>query len=566
MSACKHTTKKTMPSAEAGNMTAEEAVFSLIRYALRCHLIEESDRIYSANLLFDALRLSPAEFPADPCPAALPEANSAHRTGAASDAGDPSETEDGSELEQILGVLLDHAAATGLIEDGIASRDLFDTRLMGILTPRPSEVIARFWRAYRESPRQATDYFYRLAKDSDYIRRYRIRKDRKWTAETRYGTLDITINLSKPEKDPRAIAAALTQTQVHYPKCLLCRENEGYAGRLNHPARQNIRLIPLTLNGESWFLQYSPYVYYNEHCIVLSSHHTPMKIDRGTFSRLLEFVTLFPHYTLGSNADLPIVGGSILTHEHYQGGRYCFPMARAGIRTRLSFSDYPEIQAAILDWPMSVIRLCGADPQRITALADRILSCWRQYSDPEAGIFSHGDSEESAKNRRGEAHNTITPIARRNESTYELDLVLRNNRTTAEYPLGIFHPHETLHHIKRENIGLIEVMGLAILPARLLTEMELLKKTILDGTDIQTVPALSAHAPWAAELLQRHPEYRPEAISRAPADPAILSHVIRQEIGLVFSEVLEHAGVFKADAAGQQQFLRFIDQINHDRS
>ncbi len=503
----------------------EAAVCALIAYGLSRGLITSDDIYYTANTLYDILHTEPEQ---ELC---LPE--------------------EIPPLEDILSCLLDDAVSRGVCGDGVTARDLFDTRLMGALTPKPGEVVRTFREKYLESPEAATDYFYRLALDSDYIRTYRIRKDRKWIAPTPYGDLDITINLSKPEKDPRAIAQALTMKQVSYPKCLLCRENEGYAGRLNHPARQNIRLIPLTLDGEPWFLQYSPYVYYNEHCIVLSAEHVPMKIDVRTFRRLLQFVSMFPHYTVGSNADLPIVGGSILTHEHFQGGRYTFAMARAYIRENVVFRGFEDISAGIVHWPMSVLRLDGPDPDRITALADKILRTWRGYSDESAGVLAFsGDVP----------HNTITPIARRKDGLYELDLVLRNNRTTEEYPLGIFHPHQELHHIKKENIGLIEVMGLAVLPARLLGEMDLLRQAILHGRDISSVPGLESHAPWAAEILQKYPEYRPERVSGQ--DPEKLREVIEKEIGIVFSKVLEHCGVFPDTPEGKEQFDRFITTVN----
>ena len=489
--------------------------------------------MYAANLLLDALHLE-ADESFDPlvracAPGELPP------------------------LAEILAALLDDAVARGVIDGGIASRDLLDTRLMGCVTPRPSEVTRTFWQLHAKDPQKATDWFYRLALDSDYIRSYRIARDRKWKSATPYGELDITINLSKPEKDPKAIAAALAKRQDAYPRCLLCPQNEGYAGRLDHPARQTIRLIPLTLGGEQWYLQYSPYVYYNEHCIVLSEEHRPMCIDRSTFVRLLEFVTTFPHYTVGSNADLPIVGGSILTHEHFQGGRYEFAMARAGVRTRLSFPGFEDVEAGIVEWPMSVIRLDGPDPARLVELADRILAAWRGYSDAAVGVLAETE---------GTPHNTITPIARKRGAAYELDLVLRNNRTSDEHPLGIFHPHAELHHIKKENIGLIEVMGLAVLPARLLGEMDLLKRAILAGEDPASVPGLEPHAPWAAEVLARHPEFAPDAV--ATADPAALDEVIEQEIGAVFARVLEHCAVFAADEVGKAAFDKFIESVGSD--
>ena len=513
---------------EARFVDVETAVAWLVGYGVERGLISREEQTYSANLLFDVLRFEPDSL-FDVEKRETPE----------------------SSLEEALAFLLDDAVRRGVIEDGIASRDLFDTRLMGCITPRPGQVIPTFWQLYEDGPEKATDYFYKLALDSDYIRSYRIARDRKWVTNTRYGDLDITINLSKPEKDPRAIAAALDRKSDSYPRCLLCRQSEGYAGRLDYPARQTIRLIPLELAGERWFMQYSPYVYYNEHCIVLSEKHVPMRIDRVTFERLLQFVWMFPHYTIGSNADLPIVGGSILTHEHYQGGRYTFAMARAGIRRKLSFPGFADVAAGIVEWPMSVIRLRSANQERIVELADRILSAWRGYSDELVGVLAETD---------GTPHNTITPIARRRGDDYELDLVLRNNRTSEEHPLGIFHPHAELHHIKKENIGLIEVMGLAVLPARLLSEMERLEAEILAGRDVAKVPELAAHAEWAAGVLARHPEFEPDRVT--PDDADALGAVIREEIGLVFSQVLEQCAVFADDDEGNAAFARFVASLS----
>ena len=513
---------------EARFVDVETAVAWLVGYGVERGLISREEQTYSANLLFDVLRFEPDSL-FDVEKRETPE----------------------SSLEEALAFLLDDAVRRGVIEDGIASRDLFDTRLMGCITPRPGQVIPTFWQLYEDGPEKATDYFYKLALDSDYIRSYRIARDRKWVTNTRYGDLDITINLSKPEKDPRAIAAALDRKSDSYPRCLLCRQSEGYAGRLDYPARQTIRLIPLELAGERWFMQYSPYVYYNEHCIVLSEKHVPMRIDRVTFERLLQFVWMFPHYTIGSNADLPIVGGSILTHEHYQGGRYTFAMARAGIRRKLSFPGFADVAAGIVEWPMSVIRLRSANQERIVELADRILSAWRGYSDELVGVLAETD---------GTPHNTITPIARRRGDDYELDLVLRNNRTSEEHPLGIFHPHAELHHIKKENIGLIEVMGLAVLPARLLSEMERLEAGILAGRDVAEVPELAAHAEWAAGVLARHPEFEPDRVT--PDDADALGAVIREEIGLVFSQVLEQCAVFADDDEGNAAFARFVASLS----
>lgn len=574
------------------------AVTALVRYAVKRDLITADDAVFAANSIFDLMRMDP---PGDYMP--LEEDGPVDFTGLADlsdtmyssckDAcGIGASADDGSELAAILQVLLDDAAARGIIDSGVASRDLFDTRIMGCITPRPSEVVRVMAARYSRSPRLATDYFYRLSQDVDYIRRYRIVKDRKWIAPTRYGDLDITINLSKPEKDPKAIAAALTAKQGDkYPRCLLCSQNVGYAGRLDHPARQNIRLIPLSLAGEQWYMQYSPYVYYNEHCIVLSGEHRPMQIERKTFERLLQFLQKFPHYTIGSNADLPIVGGSILTHEHYQGGNYTFAMAKAACREQIRFADYPDIAAGIVDWPMSVIRLDGRDPGRLVELADRILSAWRGYTDESAGVYAFTE---------GVPHNTITPIARMRDAAacgidvpgkpdsqacgkereandcsgkdlvYELDLVLRNNRTSEEYPLGIFHPHQELHHIKKENIGLIEVMGLAVLPARLLSEMDVLAAAIMDGKtpqDLRKDQQTEAHADWAEAFLKKYPAYAPEKLAsvtdRAERDAlrAGLDRIIEEEIGLVFAKVLEHCAVFADTQEGHLQFEHFAETV-----
>ena len=492
----------------------DQAIKDLVGYAVRTGLIEESDRTWAVNALLEAMRLDSWE--------------------------EPQEAQE-RPLEDILRELLDDAAARGLIHDDVTSRDLFDTELMGRLTPRPSQVIQDFFRRYQASPREATDWLYRFSQDTDYIRRYRIARDVKWQAATAYGELDITINLSKPEKDPRAIAAAKAAPQSGYPKCLLCKENEGYAGRLNHPARQNHRVIPVTINGEDWFLQYSPYVYYNEHCIVFNGRHTPMKIEKATFRKLLDFVKQFPHYFVGSNADLPIVGGSILSHDHFQGGCYTFAMERAPIEQTVAFRDFPDVEAGIVKWPMSVIRLRCADDRRLVELADRILAAWRGYTDEAAFIFAETD---------GEMHNTITPIARMREGQFELDLVLRNNITTEEYPLGVYHPHQELHHIKKENIGLIEVMGLAVLPARLKDELHGVAQALVRGDDLRQDETLRKHADWADELKTRY---------TFTADNA--EELLRREVGAVFAAVLEHAGVYKCTPEGREAFLRFIHSV-----
>ncbi len=446
-------------------------------------------------------------------------------------------------LEAVLAVLLDDAAARGVLEeDTVTYRDLFDTRLMGLLTPKPSFVIDRFRALYQRAPEEATDFFYRFSQDTDYIRRYRVEKDLKWQTKTKYGTLEITINLSKPEKDPKAIAAAKTAPPAVYPKCALCRENEGFAGSIRTAARENHRVIPLTLHGEEWSFQYSPYVYYNEHCILLNNRHQPMQIDEQTFEKLLDFLELFPHYMVGSNADLPIVGGSILSHEHYQGGRFTFPMEKALVACRYHFPDFPEVDAGIVAWPLAVLRLQSADRLALTRLAGKVLSAWRGYTDQEAFILAETD---------GEPHNTITPIARMRDGRYELDLVLRNNMTTPLHPLGVYHPHEELHHIKKENIGLIEVMGLAVLPARLKEEMELLTQQMLAGEDLLKQEKTAKHAAWAQDILARYPEFSAQNAME----------ILFEEIGQVFCKVLEHAGVYKMTQEGQTAFLRFLDQI-----
>ncbi len=490
-------------------------IAALADYGVERGLILPEDRTWAVNRILEAMDLTTYEEPA----AAHPNAP----------------------LEDILGTLLDFAVMRGTISDGIASRDLFDTKLMGVLTPRPSQVIETFREKYRRSPREATDWYYRFSQDTDYIRRYRIARDRKWTAPTEYGDLDITINLSKPAKDPRAIAAARSAPQGGYPKCQLCAENEGYAGRLDHPARQNHRIVPLTLDGKPWFFQYSPYVYYNEHCIVFNKDHIPMKIDRSTFRKQMDFLRQFPHYFVGSNADLPIVGGSILSHDHFQGGRYTFPMERAPVETAVSFPGFSDVEAGIVKWPMSAIRLRCGDDSRLVDLADKILHAWRAYSDPSVFLFAETD---------GEPHNTITPIARMRDGSFELDLVLRNNITTAEYPLGVYHPHQELHHIKKENIGLIEVMGLAVLPARLEGEMAALGLALQAGQDIRKDPVLSKHGDWAEDLKSRHDFARED-----------VGDVLRAEIGAVFAQVLEHAGVYKRTPEGREAFLRFIESV-----
>ena len=516
----------------------QERILELTDYGLATGLLAPEDERYTVNRLLELFGLEELDD-------AVYEAY----------AGRERMTQEQAEeaLEGILAEMLSYAAEHGLMpEDTITYRDLFDTKIMSVLMPRPGEVVRTFYGLYHQSPQAATDYFYKLSRDSDYIRRYRIKKDLKWTADTEYGTLDITVNLSKPEKDPKAIAAAKLAKQSGYPKCLLCKENEGYAGRINHPARQNHRIIPVTINQSDWFFQYSPYVYYNEHCIVFHGEHKPMKIERATFAKLLDFVSQFPHYFVGSNADLPIVGGSILSHDHFQGGNYEFAMAKAPVEREISFVGFEDVKAGIVKWPMSVIRVSAADKERLIALADKILSAWRGYTDEEAFVFAETD---------GEPHNTITPIARRRGGDYELDLVLRNNITTAEHPLGVYHPHAKLHHIKKENIGLIEVMGLAVLPARLKDEMADLEQAILDGASIRTDEALAKHADWVEEFLPKY-GFTPGSALDGEIAPERLHEIIQTEIGLVFMEVLEDAGVYKCTSEGREAFLRFVEYVN----
>ena len=510
-------------------------ILELTEYALVTGLIQPEDKTYTINRLMELMEIDDMEDCVFEEFAARPkEANGYTMNQQTAEAT----------LEGILEEMMVYAYEQGIMkENSIVYKDLFDTKIMGCLVARPSEIRAKFKRLYdNESPLAATDYFYKLSCDSNYIRRQRIKKDQKWTTDTEYGTLDVTINLSKPEKDPKAIAAAKNAKQSAYPKCQLCAENEGYAGRVNHPARQNHRIIPITINKSDWFFQYSPYVYYNEHCIVFNAQHTPMKIERATFGKLLDFVTQFPHYFVGSNADLPIVGGSILTHDHFQGGHYTFAMEKAPIEKEITFTGFEDVHAGIVKWPMSVIRISGPDKERLIDLADKILMTWRGYTDASANIYAETD---------GEPHNTITPIARRRGADYELDLVLRNNLTTEEHPLGVYHPHAHLHHIKKENIGLIEVMGLAVLPARLKDEMAELEQAILSGADLRSTKTLASHADWAENFLPKYKEVNAENVT----------DIIREEIGLVFAEVLENAGVYKCDQAGREAFVRFIEYV-----
>ena len=499
-------------------MTVSECINWLVEYGLKTGLVNGEDKIYTVNRIMEALHMDAID-------------------GGAGDI--PVEREN---LDEVLGIILDHATEKGLIEEGITARDLFDTKIMGLLTPLPSTVIARFNELKEKDTKAATDYFYKLSGDCNYIRTNRVKKDIKWKTDSAYGYIDITINLSKPEKDPRVIAAAKLMKQSGYPACQLCFENEGYAGRTDHPARQNLRIIPITMNNEEWGFQYSPYVYYNEHCIILNRRHTPMKIDRATFVKLLDFVEQFPHYILGSNADLPIVGGSILTHDHFQGGNYEFAMARAGIEKKLVFKDFEDVDAGMVKWPMSVIRLTSSDKARIIDLADRILKNWRSYTDEEAFIFAETD---------GEKHNTITPIARMKDGKFQLDLVLRNNITTKEHPLGVYHPHSELHHIKKENIGLIEVMGCAILPARLRKELSEVKEMLLKGGEPEEGSDLVQHGPWIKEMRNRYGTF----------DEKTVDDVIRDEVGKIFVRVLEDAGVYKCTEEGRRAFMRFIESV-----
>ncbi|MFR3727331.1 UDP-glucose--hexose-1-phosphate uridylyltransferase [Lacrimispora sp.] len=494
------------------------AMKKLVQYGLNTGLIKEADRNYVVNQILDVLKLDEYK--------------------------EPDEEFSEIDLEAVLKELLDYAWDMGLIEENtVTYRDLFDTRLMNCLMPRPSEVEQMFWGLYNhQSPLAATEYFYKLSQDSDYIRRYRIKKDMRWITPTKYGDLDITVNLSKPEKDPKAIAAAKLAKQSGYPKCLLCMENEGYAGRTDHPARNNHRIIRLNINDSQWGFQYSPYVYYNEHCIIFNGQHIPMKIERETFVKLFDFVKQFPHYFLGSNADLPIVGGSILSHDHFQGGNYDFAMAKAQMETEYCIKGFEGATAGIVKWPMAVLRTRSKDPEELIALGTKVLDAWRKYTDEEAFIFAE---------TQGQPHNTITPIARMKDGMYELDLVLRNNITTEEFPLGVYHPHQDLHHIKKENIGLIEVMGLAVLPSRLKEELNLLEEYMVEGKDIRSNPEIEKHADWVEAFL---PGY--ESVTRDNVED-----ILNKEVGRVFERVLEDAGVYKCNEEGRRGFERFLTSV-----
>lgn len=492
-----------------------ENIKRLVQYGIDAGLTPECERIYTTNLVLELFH---------------------------EDDYEEVEVNGEKELEEILGELLDEACSRGIIENSVVYRDLFDTKMMNCLMPRPAQVQETFWKKYEESPEAATDYYYKLSQDSDYIRRYRVKKDWKWTVDSPYGEIDITINLSKPEKDPKAIAAAKNAKASSYPKCLLCVENEGYAGRVNHPARENHRIMPITVNDSAWGFQYSPYVYYNEHCIVFNGKHTPMKIEKETFMKLFDFVKLFPHYFLGSNADLPIVGGSILSHDHFQGGHYTFAMAKAPIEKHFEVKGFEDVESGIVKWPLSVIRLRSKDEKRLIELGTHILNAWRGYTDEEAFVFAETD---------GEPHNTITPIARKVGEIYELDLTLRNNITTEEHPLGLYHPHAEYHNIKKENIGLIEVMGLAVLPSRLKQELETLAEYIVEGKDISENEMIEKHTKWVEKFLPKYDTITKENVM----------DILKEEVGIVFTKVLEDAGVYKCTEEGRTAFARFLNTL-----
>ncbi len=492
-----------------------ENIKRLVQYGIDAGLTPECERIYTTNLLLELFH---------------------------EDDYEEVEVNGEKELEEILGELLDEACSRGIIENSVVYRDLFDTKMMNCLMPRPVQVQETFWKKYEESPEAATDYYYKLSQDSDYIRRYRVKKDWKWTVDSPYGEIDITINLSKPEKDPKAIAAAKNAKASSYPKCLLCVENEGYAGRVNHPARENHRIMPITVNDSAWGFQYSPYVYYNEHCIVFNGKHTPMKIEKETFMKLFDFVKLFPHYFIGSNADLPIVGGSILSHDHFQGGHYTFAMAKAPIEKHFEVKGFEDVESGIVKWPLSVIRLRSKDEKRLIELGTHILNAWRGYTDEEAFVFAETD---------GEPHNTITPIARKVGEIYELDLTLRNNITKEEHPLGLYHPHAEYHNIKKENIGLIEVMGLAVLPSRLKQELETLAEYIVEGKDISENEMIEKHTKWVEKFLPKYDTITKENVM----------DILKEEVGIVFTKVLEDAGVYKCTEEGRTAFARFLNTL-----
>jgi UDPglucose--hexose-1-phosphate uridylyltransferase len=515
---------------QKSQMEAAKAVERLLRFGIRQQLLGPLDHYAARNALLELLHIG--------------EPYGGQVEGVVTD-----------NVVELLEPLLDYAAAAGIMEDNNTTlRDLLDAKIMGCLMPRQSEVANSFWNtAKRDGVEQATDAFYMQCIDSNYIRMDRVANNLYWLAPTEYGDLEITVNLSKPEKDPREIALLKNAPQSHYPKCLLCIENVGYAGRLNHPARQNLRVIPLELDGDPWFFQYSPYVYYNEHSIIFDQEHRPMKMSKRTFYRLFDFIDQFPHYFIGSNADLPIVGGSILNHDHFQGGRHKFPMEKAPVEHSFSHPNYPGVRLGIVKWPMSVIRISGHNKSLLLKLADIMLNAWQAYSDPERHILSHTGIDESGN---PVPHNTVTPIARNNaRNEYELDLVLRNNRTSEEHPDGIFHPHQELHHIKKENIGLIEVMGLAVLPGRLKDEMEQLQ-SILSGTlsfdqsiTGQSSHPLNKHSAWIEELIGLHGT----ALDSGEAD-----QVLQAAVGDKFAGVLRDAGVYKRDDHGLEGFKAFL--------
>ncbi|WP_308539431.1 UDP-glucose--hexose-1-phosphate uridylyltransferase [uncultured Ruminococcus sp.] len=493
-----------------------DAIQKLMDYGLQNDLIQPEDRYVVQNQYMEIFQM-----------------NDWQTSGEAS-----SETE----IDAILQPLIDYACAQHLIPDTGASRDLFDTRLMGVLTPMPREVMASFRKHYAVSPEAATGWYYAFSQNLNYVRRGRIAKDLKWTYASEYGTLDITINRSKPEKDPRDIAAAKSAKASAYPKCQLCPENAGFAGNLKQPARQNLRPVSLQIQGEPWQLQYSPYGYYHEHCIVFNEKHTAMKIDAAVFEKLFDVLDILPHYFIGSNADLPIVGGSILSHEHFQGGNYTFAMAKAPIEKYYVLPQFPDVQVGIVKWPMSVIRLQASNRSMLAAACSKILEKWRTYSDASVQILDSTD---------GVPHNTITPIARMHGSTYECDLVLRNNRTTEERPLGLFHPNPSLHHIKKENIGLIEVMGLAVLPSRLAVELDAVRTAMLSGADLTANPLTASHADWAVSILKQHPEF----------SAGNAWDILHAEVGKVFEQVLLDAGVFRRSETGKAAFVRFMESL-----
>jgi len=500
-------------------MNIYSSINNLIAYGIDCGLITERDACYSENMILAVLGLDNVD-ESDFVTTVYP-------------------------LHEILSEITDYAVSKGICENSVTQRDLFDTKIMGCLMPRPSEMSGKFDKLYNVSPKEATDWYYKISRDSNYIRTDRIEKDKKWIYQSAYGDLDITINLSKPEKDPRDIAAAKNAPQSSYPKCMLCKECEGYAGRINFPARQNHRIIPVSLGGEEWFMQYSPYVYYNEHCIVLNGNHTPMKIDLNAFEKLFEFVKKFPHYFIGSNADLPIVGGSILSHEHFQGGNYEFAMAKAAIDEHFVIPGFEDVELGIVNWPMSTLRLKSTDYKKLAKLSDIILGAWRGYTDESVFIYAETN---------GEKHNTITPIVRQKDGIYEIDLVLRNNITTDEHPLGVYHPHAELHNIKKENIGLIEVMGLAVLPARLDKELKTLSQIIVSGGDICSDETIAKHGTWVESFIEKY-----EITTEEDA-----MNMLRTEVGKVFEKVLEHSGVFKRSEEGREAFVRFIETLRYD--